>query len=141
MKTSTIANYLLLFALIGMMGCNENNSKPDKVQRTYSQAFDFKLITVKQLKSKDLPVPDSVNIKAFIVGSNTCPPYMDCVATSDHIVISDSLNSSSADKYMLIVTEPGQFNKGRQYILSLGVYPTDVRSVYHSKLLGYSEIK
>jgi hypothetical protein len=140
MKTSTFAYYLLLFVFVAMMGCSNNNGPENKpIKRTYPQALNYRLVSFQKLLNGKVTPPDSVNIKAYVIGETVCPPPMECFL-GNSIVLSDSVHPKGKDRLSLNVTKPGQFSKGRKYVFSIKVGGKSASDSFKS-LVGYSFLK
>jgi hypothetical protein len=153
MKKLTIAKYLLFFTIIGVVGCNTNNlNSPKKksiertldnpkeklVERTYPKDLDYPLVPFQKLLDNQITPPDSVNIKAFVIGMTVCPPNAECFL-GNLIILSDSIHSNPRNTFILNVSNPLQFNKGQKYIFSLTIGGHSSNNSYKI-LKGYSSL-
>lgn len=138
MKRLKVLGLSALMLMSSLYGCSTKvENKPDPTDRTYPQAYNFKIVTIKQLKA-NVTTPDSVNVKAYVVERIYCPPDVECAAiVGNHIKIAEALHNDE-NALHLSVTNPLQFKEKHLYTFSLEIKKVNDEEKYFS-LLGYSE--
>lgn len=132
--------YILIFGMFSWAACSTKVDEPDPTARTYPQAYNYKTVTIPQIK-KPVTETDSVNVEAYVVSILYCPPGYACAAiVGDHIILSEMLEPDSGKELLsLSVTNPLQFKEDHLYLFSVEVSEGNTDTTNHYRLLGYSK--
>lgn len=132
-----IKKLILITAFIfGFLGCGISSS--DEVERTYPEASNFETVTIQQLLY-EVETPDSLNINAYVIDIHECPEGAACFRP-DGIDVSESLPPADT-LFFITAREPRQFQKQKQYQISLKVSEKESLERNSIRLLGYSLIE
>ncbi|PAU93214.1 hypothetical protein CK503_12375 [Aliifodinibius salipaludis] len=132
----TIQLFTFVACVLAFVGCNVSNSD-EEIERTYPEAFNFETVSIQQLLT-EIETPDSVNIESYIFAINQCPEDAICVAP-DGIWTSESLPPT--DTLFIETVDPKQFQKNKQYKISLSVDKRETKDNPDLHILGYSNSK
>ena len=134
-KCRAVAGTLLAAALVA--GCQVVGPDSATTKKTLGAALILPEATLQEARHL-ATLPDSVNVRAFVVGVNVCPPSARCIMANG-ITLSDNRSYSSGQAH-LAVDSPQQFIAGWQYLFSLvRSSPTENEGIitYHVEILGY----
>lgn len=132
----TIQLSILAACAFAFVGCDISSSG-EEIERTYPEAFNFETVSIQQVLN-EVETPDSVNIENYVFAINQCPEDAMCVAP-DGIRTSEIL--PPADTLFIETVEPKQFQKNKQYKISLSVDKRETKDYPDLRILGYSKIK
>lgn len=127
---------ILAASVLAFVGCDVSNSD-EEIDRTYPEAFNFETVGIQQLLN-EVETPDSVNVENYVFDITQCPEEAICVAP-DGIWTSESLPPT--DTLFITTVEPKQFQKNKQYKISLSVDKRETKDYPDLRILGYSHIK
>jgi len=140
-RHSAVLSLALVVALLGATGCAvlESDADAPLAERTLPEALDVRRVSLDEAR-QTVQVPDTVNVKAYVVDYAICPQHANCFLP-DGIIIAEKPNPSSSENTRRItVATPRQFEKGGRYLMSFRVLDPPERNLDERTLdlIGYS---
>ncbi|NIR48107.1 hypothetical protein GWO43_06615 [candidate division KSB1 bacterium] len=134
----------LFVSLVGCSACAI--FEPDKVDKTYPDAFDFELVSLQALL-ETVPAPASYNIEVYVIERNICPKDALCYLP-DGITIAETKDPQLPEEGLHVpADEPRQFEIKGRYLMSVDVTepgfddPVTGKPVRWVTLLGYDRLE